>query len=142
MSKKAFFIASLLAATTAFALSQREARFAKERMARCGYNDAVCVGNILVDALAANDKGGRSAPYPGTGRQKVVVVYGSSDVCSGSLIGTVILTDGRLQEALDQCNSMSGTSWSYSIDGVCENAADSNGATMCTNAVVKANSVN
>jgi len=127
---------------SAFAMSERTARMTKERMARCNHNDAVCVGNALVDGLASDrNQGGRPAPYPG-GRDKVVVIYGQTDTCSRDIRATIAVSPGRLQNAIDQCASLTGNSWSVAIDERCEDVSDGDARTVCTNAVIRANSQN
>jgi len=124
-------------------ISQRDAQIAKERMARCQFNDSACVGNVIIDALASdrpdsyNPGNGGGANNGNSGRQNLVMVYERSDTCAGNVIATIIL-DNNLERNLQACNSQnaSGNSaWSISVNGRCTDVPDSSVKSACLQAI-------
>jgi hypothetical protein len=143
MSKKIVLAISLLLITaSAFALSRHDARVAKERMTRCQHNDAVCAGNVLIDAMVAagNNHGGNRPPNFAT--EKAVAVHTSVN-CQGSISKIVTFKTGQINEALKACETGNATytyGMSTSIDGLC--VVKSNSATvasLCQTGVINAN---
>lgn len=141
MTKQVLLITTVVFATlSVFALSQHEARLAKERMTRCQYNDAVCVGHVLIDAMATTNNGGNRPPH--YAQEKAITVYQQTN-CSGTIMKTVIIKKGQLQEAINNCESGNTIDYSksFAIDGTCiETSNFGPTRSLCTTAVIKANS--
>jgi hypothetical protein len=140
MSKKILLVTSLILVTlSAYALSRHDARVAKERMTRCQFNDAVCVGNILIDAMVAAGQNGTRPPI--YTQEKAVTVYQQTN-CSGTILKIVIVKQGQLQEAINNCEAGTSIDYSrsYAIDGACiETSTHGPTKSLCATAVIKAN---
>lgn len=130
----------LLGATSVFALSRQDARVAKERMSRCQFNDAVCAGNVLIDAMVASGNNQDGTRPPRYSQEKAVTVYQFNN-CTGAVQRTVIVKEGQLQDAINSCTAGDASfSNSYAIDGKCEEGSSFGpSSSICTTAVIKAN---
>ncbi len=143
MAKFAMMATVLVSSAVAMAgITQRDAQIAKERLSRCQYNDSVCVGNIIIDALASDrpdsyNPGNGGSNNGNSGRQNLVMVYERSDTCAGNVIATVVL-DNDLQKNLQTCNSLNAVgnaAWSVSINGRCSDVPDASVKSACLQAI-------
>lgn len=137
--------AVLVSSVSAFAgISQREAQIAKERLARCQYNDAVCAGNVIIDALS-NDRpeqfpGGNNGANNGgaVGEQRLVMYYAGSDNCSAGLVSTTtVLSSTNVQSNINECSRITNSSrvWSIKLNGTCIDIPDTDVKGACMEAV-------
>lgn len=144
MVRFSMMAAVLATSVSAFAgISQREAQIAKERLARCQYNDSVCAANVVIDALS-NDRpeqypGGNNGNSNGNTSQVLIMYYSNSDSCNSGLVSTTtILSQRDVQANIEQCNRLAGVAggvWSIKIGGTCVDIPDTNVKGACMEAV-------